>query len=165
MAAPHRYVIALGSNQRHPGFGAPGAILRRALDAIESEGWLVERRSPVVSSRPLGPSLRRYANAAAVIAGERPPPDTLDSLQRIEDGFGRARRGQRWRARMLDLDIVLWSGGAWVGPGLTIPHPLFRNREFVLGPAAAIAPQWRDPVTRLTLRQLAARHRRRAPSR
>ena len=87
------------------------------------------------------------------------PPDLLDVLQSVEADFGRRRRGARWRARPLDLDIILWSGGAWASPDLTIPHPLFRERDFVIGPAAQIAPQWRDPVTGLTLRQLAARQR------
>jgi 2-amino-4-hydroxy-6-hydroxymethyldihydropteridine diphosphokinase len=58
---------------------------------------------------------------------------------------------------VLDLDVVLWSGGAYAAPTLTIPHPLFRTRAFVLSPAAAIASAWRDPVTGATLRQLHAR--------
>jgi 2-amino-4-hydroxy-6-hydroxymethyldihydropteridine diphosphokinase len=58
---------------------------------------------------------------------------------------------------VLDLDIVLWSGGAWSGPGLTVPHIAFRERRFVLDPAAEVAPAWRDPVSGRTLRQLAAR--------
>ena len=55
---------------------------------------------------------------------------------------------------MLDLDIVLWSGGAYAGNGLTVPHLSFRDRGFVLGPALAVAPDWRDPITGLTLRHL-----------
>ena len=58
---------------------------------------------------------------------------------------------------MLDLDLVLWSGGCFAAPGLVIPHPLFRNRAFVLAPAVQIAPRWRDPVTGLSVRQLHAR--------
>ncbi len=162
---PHTYLIALGSNRRHPRFGSPAAVIEVALAELAGRGWTVEAVSPMVATRPLGPSLRRYANAAAVISGSFEPQAALADLQAVEAQFGRERRGERWRARVLDLDIVLWSGGAWVEPGLTIPHPLFRTRGFVLGPAAAIAPQWRDPVSRLTLRQLAARARRRAASR
>ena len=55
--------------------------------------------------------------------------------------------------------MILWSGGAFSGPGLTVPHPLFRTRDFVLVPAAAIAPRWRDPITGLTVRQLRFRLR------
>ena len=60
---------------------------------------------------------------------------------------------------------TLWSGGPYVDRSLTIPHPLFRERDFVLGPASAIAPHWRDPVTGLTLRQLHARLTRKGPLR
>ena len=62
---------------------------------------------------------------------------------------------------MLDLDIILWSEGAWEGAGLTVPHPAFRDRGFVLDPLAELVPDWKDPVTGLTVRQL--RHRLRAP--
>jgi 2-amino-4-hydroxy-6-hydroxymethyldihydropteridine diphosphokinase len=92
-----------------------------------------------------------------LVASALAPPDMLALLQAVEREFGRKRRGQRWRARTLDLDIVLWSGGIWVSPDLAIPHPAFRERAFVLTPAALIAPRWRDPLTGLTLRQLAAR--------
>ena len=54
---------------------------------------------------------------------------------------------------MLDLDIILWSGGMW-GSAPTLPHPAFRGRAFVLAPLAEVAPAWRDPVTGLSVRQL-----------
>lgn len=142
---------------RVPGVGGPRAVLGAALAAIGEEGLTVERISRVIDSAPLGPSLRRYANAAAVIRTDLPPPRVLSQLQAIEHGFGRRRCGQRWRARSLDLDIVLWSGGAWRAAGLTLPHIAFRGRAFVLAPASAIAPAWRDPVTGLALRHLHAR--------
>ena len=156
-ASEHRYLVALGSNRRVPGLGAPRAVLAGAVAALAQSGWEVEAVARVIDSAPVGPSLRRYANGAAIIAGDRAPLAALASLQAIERAFGRDRRGQRWRSRTLDLDIVLWSGGAWYGPRLAIPHPLFRQRAFVLRPAAEIAPHWHDPVTHLTVRQLAAR--------
>ena len=117
----------------------------------------MEAVSRVIETPPLGPSRRRYANAAAVLETSLDPPELLDLLQDIESTFGRRRRGARWGARVLDLDIVLWSGGMWRSGGLAIPHPQFRRRAFVLGPAMAIARQWRDPVGGLTLAQLHAR--------
>ena len=113
--------------------------------------------SPTIETAPLGPSRRRYANAAAVVESLLAPEAMLDLLNQVEREFGRRRRGQRWGARVLDLDIVLWEGGTWDSPSLILPHPRFRTRGFVLGPAARIAPYWRDPVTGLTLAQLAAR--------
>ena len=155
-ASEHHYLVALGSNSRVPGVGAPRAVLAAAVAALAESGWEVEAVARVIDSAPVGPSLRRYANGAAIITGDLSPPDALENLQDIERAFGRNRRGQRWRSRTLDLDIVLWSGGAWHTGELAIPHPLFRQRAFVLHPAAEIAPHWHDPVTHLTVRQLAA---------
>ena len=139
---------------------SPKAIIAAGAQALEEVGWNVRALSPTIRSAPVGPSQRRYANAAALIESERPPEAALAELQEIERLFGRQRRGQRWRARTLDLDIVLWNGGAFVSDKLTIPHPFFRERDFVLRPAATIAANWRDPVSGLTVRQLAARLRR-----
>ncbi|WP_423605875.1 2-amino-4-hydroxy-6-hydroxymethyldihydropteridine diphosphokinase [Sphingomonas sp. MS122] len=144
------YVVALGSNRRGR-HGAPEAELRAALAAIGG----VVKVSPIIPTAPLGPSRRRFANAAALIASEEAPPALLARLKQVERSFGR-RRGRRWDSRVIDLDIILWSGGAWASPDLVIPHPQFRRRGFVLQPLAAIVPGWRDPLTGRTIRQLAA---------
>jgi 2-amino-4-hydroxy-6-hydroxymethyldihydropteridine diphosphokinase len=127
---------------------------------MEARGFRVLAAAPIVESAPVGPSRRRYANSAALVACECSPPEALRVLQAIERDFGRSRAqrmGQRWRARALDLDIVLWSGGIWMDPSLTIPHRELRGRDFVLGPASGIAGKWRDPVSGLSLAQLRAR--------
>ncbi len=152
-----RYLIALGSNQRHHRHGRPERVLQAALDALGRGGVKVLEAAPVIRSAPLGPSRRRYANGAALIKTRLDPIELLDLLKAIEAAFGRRDSGQRWTARVLDLDIVLWSGGAWSSPGLTIPHIEFRERAFVLGPASALASAWRDPLTGLSLRQLHSR--------
>ncbi len=132
-------------------------MIDAALAAIEEAGLSIEDISPTIDSAPIGPSRRRYANAAVVVQSRLEPEAVLSVLQRIEDDFGRRRRGARWSARVLDLDIVLWSGGAWVSRHLFVPHPEFRRRAFVLTPAAAIAARWRDPLTGFTLAHLQAR--------
>ena len=116
----------------------------------------VTSRSPVIASAAIGPARRRFANAVAELESDFAPSELLGELKRLERAFGR-RHGQAWGDRVLDCDIVLWSGGAWLGDDLAIPHPAFAQRSFVLGPACAIAASWRDPVTGLSLRQLHAR--------
>lgn len=146
------YAIAIGSNR--PGrAGPPRDMAAWALAQLPGE---VKAASPLIETRPLGPSHRRYANMVVLLDSDLDPPGLLIALKAIERAAGR-RRGRRWGARALDLDIILWSGGAWAGPGLTIPHPQFRDRDFVLCPLAAIAPDWRDPLTGHTVRQLYAR--------
>lgn len=119
----------------------------------------VVARSRILSTLPLGPSIRRFANAAVILDSVESPPALLRRLKAIERDFGR-RRGRIWGARVIDLDIILWSGGAWGERHLTVPHPRFRERGFVLTPLVEVAPGWRDPVTGLSVRQLAARLRR-----
>lgn len=155
--AEQHYLIALGSNMRSPRYGAPREVLGAAAAALEDEGAQVVARSPVIDTAPVGPSSRRFANMALVVQTERDPGPMLALLLRLERNFGRRRLGQSWGARPLDLDIVLWSGGIFASDSLAIPHPRFRQRHFVLGPAVTIAPDWRDPVTGLTVRQLHAR--------
>ncbi len=152
------YLIALGSNRRGR-HGDPRDEVRAAIAALGA----VQAASPIVETPPVGPSIRRFANAACVIESDETPPDLLVRLKAIERDFGR-RRGQRWGARVVDLDIILWSGGCWASPGLVIPHIAFRQRDFVLGPAAAVAPDWHDPITKLTLNQLRNRLTRRVPT-
>ena len=77
------------------------------------------------------------------------------ALKKIEREFGR-RPGKRWGARVLDLDLVAWDGARFASRRLTIPHPRLGERDFVLGPLAAIAPGWRV-VGALTPRHLASR--------
>ena len=141
------YAIALGSNRRSR-HGSPAETLRAAADALRVEALSTIRVTPA-----LGPAGRSFANAAAILSTPLPPLELLGRLKEIERGFGR-RPGRRWGPRVLDLDIILWSEGAFESAGLVIPHPEFRGRRFVLDPLSAIAPDWRDPLTGLTLRQL-----------
>jgi 2-amino-4-hydroxy-6-hydroxymethyldihydropteridine diphosphokinase len=157
VAANFRYLIALGSNQRHPVFGRPELVLNAAFNAIQSDALTILARSTTIRSKPVGPSHRRYANAAAILETTLEPLALLKHLKRLEAQFGRRNSGQIWRARVLDLDIILWSGGIWADPNLVVPHRLFRQRDFVLIPCAEIAPNWRDPVTGLFVRHLKVR--------
>lgn len=150
------YAIAIGSNQPLSRRLTPRTIVAAAMVELDRKPLSVEAIGPVVTSRPLGPSARDYANSAVIVATRLSPPDLLDHLQTLEARFGR-RRHQRWGSRTLDLDIILWEGGAWHSPRLTVPHPGFRERPFVLGPLAAIAPRWRDPLSGLSMAQWAAR--------
>lgn len=141
------YAIALGSNRRGR-HGAPAATLRAAAAAIGAK-----RLSKVRMTPALGPAGRGFANAVALVESDLDPPALLAELKRVERAFGR-RGGRRWGPRVLDLDIILWSGGPWAQGGLVVPHPEFRRRRFVLEPLAEVAAGWRDPISGATPRQL-----------
>ena len=156
------YVIAIGSNRALAAALGPLQLVDAAMDALDSPPLTLLARSTILRTAPLGPSLRRYANAVAIIESDLQPPALLDRLQRIESNYGR-RRQRRWGARTLDLDIILWSGGIWTDTRLSVPHPAFRTRDFVLAPLASVAPDWRDPGTGRNVAQLYRRLIRRKP--
>jgi len=135
----HLYAIGLGSNQPHGRYGAPVKVLNAVLEELRPVAF-----SAIVETAPIGPSLRTFANAAALIETPLSPPKLLCQLKAIERRFGR-RRGQRWGARVLDLDILLWSGGRWSSATLTIPHRHLTERLFALDPLGQIAPDWKIP--------------------
>jgi 2-amino-4-hydroxy-6-hydroxymethyldihydropteridine diphosphokinase len=94
-----------------------------------------------------------------------PNPRLPSSLRRLKEGRAppsAAARAALGSAR-LDLDIILWSGGSFAETDLIVPHPAFRQRDFVLRPLVAIAPHWRDPLTGLHTRQLLQRFHRPSP--
>lgn len=151
----HAFAIAVGSNRRGR-HGRPRDEVAAALALLDGLA------SPIIDSVPLGPSTRTFANAVTLVASDEAPAALLARLKRMERAFGR-RSARRWGERVLDLDIVLWTGGTVRSRRLTVPHAAFRARGFVLGPLAAVAPAWRDPHGGLTMRQLHARLTRRRP--
>ena len=145
-----RVAIALGSN-----VGNREAHLRYAIDRLGS--CLADLRvSPFIETKPqdvLPQPL--FLNAAVVGNSHLLPRALLDALLAIEGERGR-ERPHAGAPRTLDLDLVLFGDQIVEQPGMTIPHPRFRQRRFVLEPLAAIAPEMIDPVTGLTVRELLA---------
>jgi 2-amino-4-hydroxy-6-hydroxymethyldihydropteridine diphosphokinase len=159
-AVPHIYVIAIGSNRPHGRHGSPARVVRAAILELDRRFGLFDA-SPILLNPASGGAGRDFANAAAVIETELEPEALLAALKQLEGEFGR-RSGRRWGARVLDLDILLWSGGPFHSRHLTIPHPRLAGRSFMLQPLLAIAPFWRVAGLQ-TVRHLAHRLARRRP--
>jgi 2-amino-4-hydroxy-6-hydroxymethyldihydropteridine diphosphokinase len=156
----HLYAIAIGSNRPHGRHGRPTGVVEATIARLDRDFGLFDA-SPIVLNSAHGGAGRDFANAVALVESELDPPAMLRKLKAIERDFGR-RGGRRWGARVLDLDIALWSGGRFRSRGLAIPHPQLRRRSFVLQPLAAIAPRWRVEGG-LTVRHLAHRLARSRP--
>jgi 2-amino-4-hydroxy-6-hydroxymethyldihydropteridine diphosphokinase len=159
----HVYALALGSNRALSADRTPPRLLAEAMALIGARMRMIAM-SPIIDTPPLGPSLRRYANAAILVETPLTPPALLQCLQAVEARLGR-RRHRRWGARTMDIDIILWSGGRWRERRLTVPHAAFRSRSFVLTPLSFIASGWRDPRTGLAIRHLSARLKKAKPKR
>jgi 2-amino-4-hydroxy-6-hydroxymethyldihydropteridine diphosphokinase len=144
-----RVAIALGSN-----LGDRRAHLEYAVEAltIDLDDMKV---SAFVETDPAGVGAEHgpYLNAAVSGFTRLSPRDLMDRLLDIEEERGRMRP-YPMAPRTLDLDLVLYGNEIINEDGLRVPHPHFREREFVLGPLAEIAPEMVDPVTGKSVAEL-----------
>ena len=132
--------IALGSN-----LGNSLDTLNSSLTVLDSNpGINFIAVSSWYQTKPIGPPQPNYLNGCAILDVKQTPEELLVLLQAIELQFGRIRR-EKWGARTLDLDILLYDDLIINTPNLTIPHPRMNERAFVLVPLAEIAPQWQEP--------------------
>ena len=136
--APVIAYIGLGSN-----LAEPVAQIKSARTAIASITGVRELAfSSLYHSLPMGPQDQPdYVNAVMCVSTNLSPMNLLHSLQNIENDQGRVRKGERWGARTLDLDVLIYSDQEIDLPDLTVPHKGLAGRSFVLYPLFEIAPQ------------------------
>lgn len=137
-----RAYIGLGSNLADP--------VQQILTALDELCSIPQSqpvaRSALYRSAPMGPRDQPdYINAVAAIDTRLNAKHLLDYLQDIEQRHGRVRDGERWGARTLDLDILMYGSEISSDPDLTLPHPGAHERVFVLAPLFSIAPQAEIP--------------------
>jgi 2-amino-4-hydroxy-6-hydroxymethyldihydropteridine diphosphokinase len=135
-------LISLGSNR-----GDRMRWLRAGVDALLHVIDVV-RISSVYETEPIDTPAGSPRFLNLVIAGSttRTPQELLGELLAIERRLGRSR-GVRNAPRTLDLDLILHSANVARSRSLTLPHPRYRQREFVLAPLRELELRWRDPLT------------------
>jgi len=152
--------IALGSNlgdrEAHLAFGC--SALPGFITHLRQSRWY--------DTAPVGvsPDQPRYLNGVVVGETSLSPRELLDRLLEIEAAAGRTRSVSPGAVapRTLDLDLILFGDKKIEEPGLTVPHPRFRERLFVLEPLVELAPDWIDPVTGRSISDLLQQARQRA---
>lgn len=130
--------IGLGSNLAEPIKQLTHALAQ--LNLIDQTR--VTASSSIYLSKPLGPQDQPdFANSVAQLNTQLSPQALIAELQAIEQKAGRVRKEQRWGARILDLDILLFGNDIINTDSLVVPHYDMVNREFVIYPLAEIAPE------------------------
>ena len=125
-----RAYLSLGSNlgDRVERLGTARATL------IARDDVLVRALSPVVETDPVDVTDQpRFLNQVVGIDTGLEPDALLDACLTIERGMGRDRsQGPRRGPRTIDIDLLLYDGRSYEGPGLTVPHPRLAARPFFL---------------------------------
>lgn len=145
-------LLALGSN-----LGDTAANIERMVELISQHVGRVTAQSRTHSTAPVGfSSPNRFSNAAVAVETTLPWQQVLYRTQRIEQMLGRTHKndGSGYKDRTADIDIVLFEDLVINNDGCQIPHPRFREREFVLAPLCEVAPNATDPTSGKTIREL-----------
>ena len=122
--------LGIGSN-----LDDPLSQLKKAVESLKHvKNSKLINVSSFYSSAPMGPQDQPdYINAVVEMTTSLNAEQLLDELQKIENKQGRVR-SQRWGARTLDLDILLYGNELINTKRLTVPHIGIRDRSFVLYP-------------------------------
>lgn len=136
--------VALSSN-----IDEPQERVLEAMGAIDAHPQIeLLSQSSIYRTKPWGyVSQPDFFNAVCQIATDLAPLDLLLALQQLEKDLGRTPPPVRWGPRRIDLDLLLYEDLQIVEPDMKIPHPLIRERAFVLAPLLEIAPHLCDPVS------------------
>jgi 2-amino-4-hydroxy-6-hydroxymethyldihydropteridine diphosphokinase len=143
-AAAHWYpaYIGLGSNLQKPAQQIEAAL---GLVSEIPETRLVSVSSLYRSAPFGGVEQPDFVNAVASLMTQLVPLELLARLQEVENRQGRERDETRWGPRVLDLDLLVYSGQTIDEPDLSVPHPGIGERNFVLLPLGEIAPDLAIP--------------------
>ncbi len=128
--------VALGAN-----LGEARSTVLQALDALARlPETQLTARSRLYRTAPFEARGPDFINAVARIDTRLTAPDLLDALQALENQAGRLRPYVN-APRSLDLDLLFYGDACLHSPRLTLPHPRWRDRAFVLVPLADVWPQ------------------------
>lgn len=133
---PASVLIALGSN-----LGDRALFVRRAISELQRVIHVV-RVSSFIETDPVDAPPPKYLNAVVAGYTDLSPAALLGALHAIEARLGR-RRSTRNAPRTIDLDLILHSANRIRTQTLTVPHPRYREREFVLAPMRELRLDWR----------------------
>jgi 2-amino-4-hydroxy-6-hydroxymethyldihydropteridine diphosphokinase len=113
--------------------------------------------SSVYETEPLGDTPQGlYLNAVMRLDTTLSPREVLELCLDEEQQRGRKRSEERYAARSLDLDLLLYGNEIIAEEDLIVPHPRMLERAFVLEPLAELAPQLLHPLTGTSIGELAA---------
>lgn len=143
--------VSLGSN-----LGDRAGNLLLGIRGMFDAGLGISRLSNIYETEPVEtfPQPAFLNMVAELSSNALPPPEQMmASLLRVEYALGRTRE-TAMAPRTIDLDLLLYRAETRNTEFLTLPHPRFHLRRFVLTPLAELAPRLVHPTLNLTVTDL-----------
>lgn len=142
--------LALGSSVGDRRAALDGALSKLAA----TRGIYVKKCSSYIETEPYGGVAKnKFLNAAAEVETYLPPRVLLRELHRIEQECGRVRE-KHWDDRTLDIDIIFYGDKIICDDELTVPHPEYAKRAFVLQPLSEIVPNFVCPIMKKRVKDI-----------
>lgn len=132
----HKVYFSLGSN-----LGDKEGNIREAISRIGELIGEVDRQSTLLATEPWGfESDNTFVNAAIRCTTSLSPFEILNITQNIERAMGRTLKSVdgQYHDRIIDIDILIYDDLHITTPQLTLPHPLMKERDFVMIPLQEI---------------------------
>ncbi len=142
--------LSLGSS-----LGDRRGYIDKAIRLLGSKPYIkVKKASDYMETKPYGGVAQNtFINCAVEIETLYSPRRLLNVIHEIEAECGRVRN-KHWEDRTLDIDIVFFGKKVVYEDDLIIPHPDYKNREFVLAPLKQIAPNFICPVSHKAIKDI-----------
>ena len=148
----NRVLISLGSNSPDPLLAINNAISTIILHAK------IHKKGSLFSSKSWGFNGRDFLNQMIEVEWQDSLSILMTTLLKIEEKLGRTRNANsnNYENRIIDIDIILWSGGEYVSKNLEVPHPRMNERLFVLAPLCEYWADWIHPIEKTSMDSLLA---------
>ncbi|MBW6482278.1 MAG: 2-amino-4-hydroxy-6-hydroxymethyldihydropteridine diphosphokinase [Vicingaceae bacterium] len=147
----NQVILSLGGNQ-----GDVNQTFIETKQLIEKNIGLISKSSSLYKTAAWGETNQSdFLNQVILVTTNLSPIELLSKCMEIEKHLGRVRTDKnKWRERIIDIDILFYNNETINLPNLEIPHPQITNRKFILIPLREILPDLVHPILKKTIKNL-----------
>ena len=141
--------LSLGSN-----LGDRYEHIQDAKQGLKASKIEIIKESQIYETEPWGEKDQpQFLNQCIEVETKLEPELIMAIIDLIELTLNKEKT-TKYGPRTIDIDILYYQNQRLESDNLMIPHPEIKNRKFVLTPLAEIAPDFIDPLDKVTIKQL-----------
>lgn len=147
----NKVVLALGGNKGdvNQTFIETKQFIEKKIGAITKSSSLYKTAAWGISNQP------DFINQVIIVETKLNPLELLNACLKTEKELGRVRIPEnRWKERVIDIDILFYNNEIILLPNLEIPHPEIENRKFILVSLTEILPNFIHPKLKKSIKSI-----------